>query len=107
MLKLNLFLAYAFMEKAGTGGGLFRRIYSRFLREACDVLHIKILREASDLMMKSADIWTEIASVLLAASEAQQDKIKDILDKVQPRIMECAETEEKAFKLLASAAQMI
>jgi len=107
MLRLNLFLAYAFIEEAGTGGGLFRRIYSRFLREACDLLHVKILREASDLMMKSADIWTEIASILFAASEAQQNEVKDILAKVQPRIMECAETEEKAFKLLASAAQMI
>jgi len=104
MLKLNLFLAYAFIEEAGTGGGLFRGIYSRFLREACDVLHAKILREASDLMMKSADIWTEIANILLAASEAQQDKVKNILIKAQPRITECAETEEKAFKLLASVA---
>ena len=104
MLKLNLFLAYAFMEEAGTGGGLFRRIYSRFLKESSDVLHAKILREASDLMMKSADIWTEIAHVLLATSEAQQDKVKDILAEAQPKITECAEIEEKAFKLLASIA---
>jgi len=104
MLKLNLFLAYAFIEEAGTGGGLFRRIYSRFLREAYDVLHAKNLREASDLMMKSADIWTDIANILLTASEARQDKVKDILAKAQPKITECAEIEEKAFKLLASVA---
>jgi len=104
MLKLNLFLAYAFIEEAGTGGGLFRRIYSRFLREAGQVLNAKILEEASDLMMKSADIWTEIANILLTASEAQQDKVRDILAKAQPKIMECTEIEEKAFKLLASVA---
>lgn len=104
MLKLNLFLAYAFIEEAGTGGGLFRRIYSRFLREAGHILHAEILGEASDLMMKSADIWTEIANILLTASEAQQDKVKDILAKAQPKITECAEIEEKAFKLLGSVA---
>ena len=104
MLKLNLFLAYAFIEEAGTGRGLFRRIYSRFLGEAGHMLHAKILKKASNLMMKSADIWTEIANVLLTASEAQQDKVKDILVKAQPKITECAEIEEKAFKLLASVA---
>jgi len=104
MLKLNLFLAYAFIEEAGTGGGLFRRIYSRFLREAGYMLHAEILGEASDLMMKSADIWTDIANILLTASEVQQDRVKDILVKAQPKIVECAEIEEEAFKLLASVA---
>ncbi len=102
MLKLNLFLDYAFIEEAGTGGGLFRRMYSRFLKEAYGVLRAKILREARDLMMKSADIWTEIARILLVASEAQQDNVKDILVKAQLKITECAEIEEKAFQLLAS-----
>ena len=103
MLKLNLILAYAFIEEAGTGGGFFRRIYSRFLGEAGHILRARVLRKASNLMMKSADIWTEIANILLAASETQQDKVKDILVKAQPKITECAEIEEKTFKLLASA----
>ena len=47
---------------------------------------------------------TEIANILLVASEAQRDMVKDILAKAQPKIMECAEIEEKAFKLLASVA---
>jgi len=104
MLKLTLFLAYVFIEEAGTGGGLFRRIYSRFLREASHVLNEKILSEASDLTTKSADIWTKVANILLTASEAQQDKVKDILAEAQPKIAECAEIEERAFKLLASVA---
>jgi len=104
MLKLNLFLAYAFIEEAGTGGGLFRRMYSRFLREAGQILRVEILEEAGNFMTKSADIWTGIANVLLAVSEAEQGKVKDILAKAQPKILECAEIEEKAFKLLVSMA---
>lgn len=103
MLKLNLILAYAFIEEAGTGGGFFRRIYSRFLREAGHILRARVLIKASNFMMKSADIWTEIANILLAASETQQDKVKGILFKAQPKITECAEIEEKTFKLLESA----
>jgi len=104
MLKLNLFLAYAFIEEVGTGGGFYRRIYSRFLKEASHILHAEILGEAGDLMMKSADIWTEIADVFLKASEAQHDKVKNVLAKAQPKIVECAEIEEKIFKLLSSVA---
>jgi len=104
MLKLNLFLAYAFIEEAGTGGGLFRRMYSRFLTEAGQILDVEILEEASSLMTRSADIWREIANILLAASEAEQDKVKDVLAKAQAKILECAEIEEKAFKVLVSMA---
>ena len=60
-------------------------------------LECKILKKASNLMMKSADIWTEIANILLAASEARQDRIKAILVRAQPKIVECAEIEEKPF----------
>jgi len=102
MLKLDLFPAYTFIQEAGTGGGFFRRLYPRFLREAHDVLRAKALKEASDLMMKSADICTEMANILLTASEAKQDKVGDILVKTQPKTVECAEIEEKAFKQLAS-----
>jgi len=42
--------------------------------------------------------WTEIANILLTASEAQQDKVRDIVAK----ITESAEIEGKVFKLLAS-----
>jgi len=102
MLKLNLFLAHAFIEEAGTGGGLFRRIYSRFLGQAGEILHAEALSKASSLIMRSADIWTETANILLTASEAEQDKVKQILVRAQPKIAECAEIEEKAFKPLAS-----
>jgi len=62
-----------------------------------------ILREASELMMESADIWTEIANILLIASEAQQDRAKGILAEARPKIAECADIEGKAFKLLKLA----
>jgi hypothetical protein len=42
-LKLNLFLSYVDMEEAGTGGGNFRRLYLRFLKEAGELLSDKCL----------------------------------------------------------------
>lgn len=100
MLKLTLFLTYVFIEKAGTGGGMFRRIYSRFLSEASKILEDEVLEEASRFVMESADRWTEIANILLSASEAKPDKIRGILLKARPKIMKCAEKGEKAFRLL-------
>jgi len=100
ILKLTLVLSYVFIEEAGTGGGMFRRIYSRFLNEASKILDDEVLEEASKLVMKSADGWTEIANILLSASEAEPDKIRGLLLKARPQIIECAEIEEKAFRLL-------
>lgn len=53
--------AYQVIEKRGTGGGLFRFMYSDFLREAGDLLKIKALNEASEIIRESAESWRTIA----------------------------------------------
>ena len=52
------------IERRGTGGGNFRLMYSRFLREAG-------YAEAEQAGL-AADAWTELASRLLAASEDEE-----------------------------------
>lgn len=101
MLKLALFLIYTFMETAGTGGGMFRRIYSRFLKEASTIMHDENLKKTGELMMQSADEWTKIANLLLLASEAKPDEIIEYLSQTKPNILRCAKIEEKAFQTLA------
>jgi hypothetical protein len=62
---------YQIIEKRGTGGGLFRRLYARYLREAA--LHYPPVEAAglAGKMVPVADGWTEIAGVLKEISEAQ------------------------------------
>jgi len=46
-LRRALFEAYVFIEVAGTGGGIFRYMYSRFLREAAEITGDTQLNESA------------------------------------------------------------
>jgi hypothetical protein len=52
---------YQVIERRGTGGGNFRRMYSRFLAE--------VGRDEAELATDAADRWTELAEAARAASE--------------------------------------
>jgi len=94
-LKLTLLLTYIDMEEAGTGGGNFRRLYSRFLKEAGKLISDKRLLEAGERLNNSANAWSEIARSLLKAS--QVENAKEIISKTHEKITECANIEEEAF----------
>jgi Butirosin biosynthesis protein H, N-terminal/Domain of unknown function (DUF4872) len=55
---------YQVIERRGTGGANFRRMYARFLEEAG--------YEESALAADAADYWTRLATALLEASEADE-----------------------------------
>jgi hypothetical protein len=94
-LKLTLFLAYIDMEEAGTGGGNFRRLYSRFLKEAGELISDKRLIEAGKKLNNSANMWSEIAHSLLKAS--QVENAEEIISKTRKKIIKCAGIEEEVF----------
>jgi hypothetical protein len=102
-LKLALFLQYIDLEVAGTGGGNFRKIYSRFLKEAAKLLRNEELDNASERIAQSANLWSETANLILRSS--QKEKIGDVkkpLAEAQLKLIQCAEIEEETFrKLLA------
>jgi Butirosin biosynthesis protein H, N-terminal/Domain of unknown function (DUF4872) len=60
---------YQVIERRGTGGGNFRRMYARFLDE--------VGYDERAIAAEAADDWTALASELLAASEA---------DRAEPRL---------------------
>lgn len=57
---------YQVIEKRGTGGGNFRRMYARFLEEAG--------YEEAGQATEAADRWTEVAESAHAASESDEPK---------------------------------
>ena len=84
------------MERAGTGGGLFRRMYGAFLDEANGYLRDDGVAQARGLIGKSAQGWTQAAALLGAVQSHPA-----ALDEVAQLFLQIADWEEQAFTLLA------
>jgi hypothetical protein len=52
------------MEKAGTGGALFRNLFRDFLAESEEFLDSGHLRTGHRLYAEAADLWTEVAALI-------------------------------------------
>ncbi|MFE4328778.1 BtrH N-terminal domain-containing protein [Streptomyces sp. NPDC056831] len=57
------------MEKAGTGGALFRNLYRDFLAECTQLLDSSHLRTGHALYTEAATLWTEAAALITEAGE--------------------------------------
>ncbi|MEV6805337.1 BtrH N-terminal domain-containing protein [Streptomyces sp. NPDC051129] len=58
------------MEKAGTGGALFRNLYRDFLAECTDLLDSSHLRTGHTLYAEAATLWAEVAALIKKAGES-------------------------------------
>jgi hypothetical protein len=54
-------VTYVMLEKDGTGGGCFRYLYSRFLKEAGEYLGVKKLADSGEQYHKIGEKWTKVA----------------------------------------------
>jgi hypothetical protein len=98
-LRMNLFSLYIFIEIGGTGGGCFRYMYSRFLKEAAEITKNKKLEIASQMIHESGKLFTEIG-LLFKESETVKD-ITDRIDKACELFEKIADKEEKTYQLLS------
>lgn len=99
-LRMNLFNLYIFIEIGGTGGGCFRYMYSRFLKESAGITGNEKLEKASAMFYESGRFFSEIALSFKDAETANdiKRKIEDACEKFN-RI---ADIEEEAFNYLSS-----
>jgi hypothetical protein len=100
-LRMNLFSLYIFIEIGGTGGGCFRYMYSRFLKEAAKIAGSKELEEASLMFHEAGKKFTEIGLMFEGAETAQN--INEKIHAASQRFLELAEIEENAYNRLAIA----
>jgi hypothetical protein len=96
----DLRLAADLMERAGTGGALFRNLYRDFLDEASRLLPRKARRlvAARDGFARSAAMWTELS--LLLEQSARDGRARHLLD-AAALCRPIADTELAAMALLA------
>lgn len=62
-------MAANLMERAGTGGALFRNLYRDFLKESYDLLHIEQLHEAHQEFVEIALLWKSVSDLFYQISE--------------------------------------
>ncbi len=95
-LRAALCNVYVYTEIGGTGGGLFRYMYSRFLNEAADLTGDAHLKEVSQLMHNCAEQWRALALPL-----AQSFEIGDatgLIPDLVSQLDQVAQLEETAWQ---------
>ncbi|NIV45285.1 DUF4872 domain-containing protein, partial [Candidatus Bathyarchaeota archaeon] len=98
-LRLNLFTIYIFIEIGGTGGGCFRYMYSRFLREAAEITSNKALERAASMIFESGKHFSELGQLFDDAETAAN--IEERIRAAKEKFTTIADMEEEAFQYLA------
>ena len=97
-LMMNLFNLYIFIEIGGTGGGCFRYMYARFLRESAQITRDRRLQDASEMLDHSGRLFTETG--LLFQDYDDRSGLAERIAKAGDLLEQIAGIEEEAFKLL-------
>lgn len=94
--------AYQNVERRGTGGGAFRKMYADFLAEAVEV--VAIPENAPDRMADIAADWTALGEVLYEASETDDtDDLRSHLEEAGERAATLADREARLYEDLQAA----
>ncbi|MDP1659498.1 MAG: BtrH N-terminal domain-containing protein [Methylotenera sp.] len=87
------------MEKAGTGGALFRNLYRDFLKESYDLLKLDKLQLAHLAFVEIANLWTSVSDLFEKVSQTKDFKYiqqaSDILKTISAK-------EKSAMEMLAT-----
>jgi hypothetical protein len=86
------------MEKAGTGGALFRNLYRDFLKESYELLQKEELKNAYEAFVKIAKAWNQVSDLFLQAAETNEFRYIQEASEVLKVI---AESEKNTMGLLA------
>jgi hypothetical protein len=87
------------MEKAGTGGALFRNLYRDFLKESYDLLKLDKLKSAYESFVEIAVLWTSVSKLFDKVS--QTDDLKYI-QQASNILKTISDKEKKTMELLAT-----
>jgi hypothetical protein len=98
-LRMNLFSLYIYIEIGGTGGGCFRYMYSRFLKEAGKVVGNMAFNDASAMFHQAGRKFTEVGMMFEDAEKA--DGIEEKIQVASQKFLELAEIQEEAYSHLS------
>ena len=97
--KRNFTTTAMLMEKAGTGGALFRNLYRDFLFEAQEHIASKLLFQAHQSYTNIAASWKNVSILLNEAGESEE--IKHIYE-ASKILVDLSNKEQEAMELLVN-----
>jgi len=98
-LRYACFNVFVFIDAVGgTGGGIFRYMYSRFLREAAEIAGDDRLLPVADEFQRIGDKWQVVAGMFKSASQADDPAAR--LPAISPLLLELADLEKAAWSRL-------
>lgn len=87
------------MERAGTGGALFRNIYRDFLKESFELLKLEKLEQGYFNFIEIADLWTKVSSAF--EKVGQTEKVEYLHEAAETLDIIC-EKEKNTMEMLYS-----
>jgi hypothetical protein len=87
------------MEKAGTGGALFRNFYRDFLKESYDLLKLDKLKEGHEAFIEIASLWTSVSELFEKVSQTRDIKY---IQQASETLKTIAEKERRTMEMLAT-----
>ncbi|ARS39086.1 lantibiotic ABC transporter [Sphingobacteriaceae bacterium GW460-11-11-14-LB5] len=92
-------LSAMIMEKAGTGGALFRNLYRDFLKESYELLELDKLKTGWEAFTEIATLWTTVSQLFEKVSETKEFKYIEQASNILKTI---SEKEKKTMEVLAT-----
>lgn len=85
------------MEKAGTGGALFRNLYKDFLMESYELARIDNIKRAHEMFCNIAKQWTQVSSLFDQTGETKNGRY---LDEISEILIDLSGKEKSAMEIL-------
>lgn len=96
-------LTYGYIEEYGTGGGCFRYLYSKFLKEAGEVVREKQLVALSKRCHEVGKKWTRVAHLIRGIPQEGKASARE----AQNLLFDIADEEERVLCLLSKVCKNV
>jgi len=87
------------MEKAGTGGALFRNFYRDFLKESYGMLKMEKLNKAHKMFTEIAVLWTKVSTLF---EKTAKTKNIEYINQASGILADLSYREKAAMELLST-----